>query len=80
MILYASVVAVMPVLSDPSRIGPVLAWGLLGHFYCTVSSLLIKLGLPHRVPERSSLADWRWFAASLFGLSLHMALLVRSIY
>ena len=79
LILYASIVTVMPVLDDPSKIGPVMAWGLLGHFYCNVASLLIKLGLPHRIQERSDLADWLVFAASLFGVGLHMVLTVWAI-
>ena len=79
-ILYASIVAVLPVLSDPSQIGPVIAWGFLGHLYCNVASLLIRLAAPHRIHAYSRLTDWLIFASSVGGVCLHMTLVVWTVY
>lgn len=74
LILYASLVAVLPALKNPSEIGPILAWGLLGHFYCYMLAIVLHLTHPHRMKPDSATSQWLVSFASIGGACLQMAL------
>jgi len=74
LILSASIVALLAILDDPSRLGPVMAWGLLGHLYCNVAAMLIHLVAPHRVETLPTVSQWLVFVASILGVALEMTL------
>ena len=79
LILFASIVDLLPNLVDPTTIGPIMAWGLLGALYCNLVAMLLQLTFPHRKLEQSLVSQWLVFGASLLGVATQMALVVLAL-
>ena len=67
--LYSGVLLLLLRLDDVSRLGPVMAFGLLGHLYCILFSVWLNLLRPDLVEPGKDLSRWMYWGASLLGIT-----------
>ena len=67
--LYSGILLLLLRLDDASRMGPVMAFGLLGHLYCILFSVWLNLLRPDLVEPGKDLSRWMYWGASLLGIT-----------
>jgi hypothetical protein len=77
-ILYASGIAVMGNLHDPTAIGPYVAMGLLGYLYTSVLYTVVILIRPEVMPRGPQASQWLYWAGSLGGFAFYFVLVSRA--
>ena len=68
--LYSGALQLLLRLDDVSFIGPLIAFGLLGHFYCILFSVWLNLIRPDLVEPGKDLSRWMYWGASLLGITV----------
>jgi len=79
LIFFVSTLFMLSDLSDPTKLGPMMAVGLLGHFHANAFAITLKLACPGVGSAESTLSQWLYWTASLAGIGIHVGVLVVSV-